>query len=319
VRWFAFWGVLAALLATAGWFVMRRAIAQRRGARLASLPLQTRKLPGFDIDLPSGRAIDHGPRYRDGRLVVNDVGGIECSLQVEWEPGGLLDDDEVKIMNKAVAGVLQVEARPLPLTGPIVIGGPEATTSWAARMGRATNWATQVACGARRVVFMTISKDPGAEALQRRVAKSFRCHPDTTQEAMLDDVPVMFDLEPGWFRKEKSDDQLELTNRRAFVTARSFPRAAAAADPDVIEMLGKTGAYELHERVGTDRAILVKTGGESVRGWATQRVCADIDQVLFLTSFAASDEEARRLLSRARCRKRGEAAQTWAELPTAAK
>jgi hypothetical protein len=71
--------------------------------------------------------------------------------------------------------------------------------------------------------------------------------------------------------------------------------------------------------VGTDRAILVKTGGESVRGWATQRVCADIDQVLFLTSFAASDEEARRLLSRARCRKRGEAAQTWAELPTAAK
>ncbi len=273
-------------------------------------------MPGFDIDLPSGRVTEDGADYRDGRFTMHDIGGAKCSLQLNWEPGSLLDADAIMVLNEQLGAVLAAEPRPISLATPIAIAGPEPNNSWAFRAGSATGMATQVVCGARRLLLRTLSKSGDVERLHRQIAASLRCRPDAAKERMIDDVPVVLGLGPGWFRMWRTEAQLMLTNRRWFVTARPLQRSAR--NPDLVKALSTAGGLpgiELRERVGDDWLIQMRTDGTRLTGWATLRDCPDNDRTLLFMSLADSDDVARKLLAGARCRKPNESPQAWPDLP----
>jgi len=298
--------------------VVRRYV-QRRSAALASVPLQTRRMPGFDIDLPPGRVAESGSQYRNGRLIMHDVGGKNCSLMLTWDPGGLIDDDAIKLVNKMLAATMNDEPRPVSLESPIAVPGPGPTSSWAFRAGGGINLATQVACGARHVILITRREGGDPERLHRRIAGSFRCRSDVAQERMIDDVPVVFGLGPGWFRVTAEKPELMLTNRRGSVLA--FNVQPSARDPDPVKTLVGGGVFRgisLRERMGDDWLIEMSTVGKPQRGLATMRACPDPNQKLLLMSLADSDDDARELLVSAHCRKPNEPAETWPDLPVPA-
>ena len=194
MRWLGLWigiGVVALAVSLWGW----------RANRLGFASLDTRHMPGFDVDLPAGRVVSEpGDQYRNGRLTMHEVAGTTAALQLAWAVGGLSTDAEVEQINRALAGVAQAEPRPIALATKIATAGAEQTRSWAFRDGLATTVVTQVICGTRVVTLLTGSERWGVERLHRRVVRSFHCRPDAAAEQALGGVPVVFDLGPGWSR-----------------------------------------------------------------------------------------------------------------------
>jgi hypothetical protein len=303
----------AAILATAS-CGLAKAIADRQPA------LRTRPLPGFQIDLPAGKTIEDGVLYRTGRLTIHGTVPWQFSLQLEWEPGRLLGDEDADALNRFLGNVFGVEARPLgPRTrssGP----GAAPTLAWAVAFGRVKSLVTQTECGARRVMLMTGSENPAVEQLHRRVLASLRCQPNPVEERAIDDVPVAFDLGPGWFLVAKDPEVLELTNRRTVLTARPVTRASV--EDDVIARLKASGGMpgiRIGERIGDDWRIETKDEKPNP-GWMTMRPCPGTSLALLLMSISvdALGDDGRQWLARARCRKPGEKPQAWPEMPGAA-
>jgi len=155
-------------------------------AHLYFAELSPRAMPGFDVSLPGGGYTkDDGSEYGRGKLVIFQVGGVEASVRVEWEPGGLSDDADVASARKTLAVIHRGKQRPIDVSTPVAIAGPERTRSFATRAGPATSWTTEIACGARRVALVTLSNHWGVESLHRRVAATFRCHPDAAKEQVI--------------------------------------------------------------------------------------------------------------------------------------
>jgi len=50
--------------------MLAAAVVAFRLTRLAFAKLETRAMPGFDIDLPAGRTTESGSLYRNGRLTL---------------------------------------------------------------------------------------------------------------------------------------------------------------------------------------------------------------------------------------------------------
>jgi hypothetical protein len=177
VRWPGLWiGIAGA--AIAGGF------AAKWAAQLYFAELTPRALPGFDVSIPSGEYTkdDGGKDYARGRVIVYRVAEVNASLVVKWEPGWLSDDDRVAFENKMKGVMHGGKPRPLALSTPVTIPGAERTHSWATRAGRMTAWTTEISCGARRVGLVTTSSHFGVERLHRRIAATFRCHPDAAME-----------------------------------------------------------------------------------------------------------------------------------------
>ena len=94
VRWLALWIGLGALTVAVAVNVL---VGRPRG----EVRLYTRALPGFDIDVPGEDGKKDGSGYANGQLSIDNPGGFPVSLRVNWEAGGLLDDDEVEMVSKA--------------------------------------------------------------------------------------------------------------------------------------------------------------------------------------------------------------------------
>ena len=154
-------------------------------------------MPGFDVSLPGGYTKEYGSAYQKGKLVIFEVGGVEASVRVDWEPGGLSDDAEVALARRTLAVIHRGKQRALEISTPVTIAGPERTRSWATRAGAATSWTTEITCGARRVALVTLSDHWGVESLHRRVAATFRCHPDEAKERAMVTRPSIETLPPG--------------------------------------------------------------------------------------------------------------------------
>jgi len=313
VRWLALGIGIAALV------VLAVAAGIRWTARLGFAALQTRGMPGFNLDLPAGEISEAGSQYRNGRLTIHKLAGVESSsLQLIWDPGGLFDDAAVDKINKGLGAVLHGEPRSIPVSTKVAIPGPEPTRSWAFRIGGATCWATQVVCGLRSVMLMTLSSHRGVERLHRRVAGSLRCRPDAAQEVTLDDIPVVFDLEPGWFPTPGDSDDLGITNGRTLLMARpiTLPSAPVVDVVQTVKAWTTASGIELRDRVGDDWRIDVTQDGERLHGWVTVRDCQSSRQALVLLALAGMrDEVDRALLARGRCRKPGEPPQIWPAEP----
>jgi len=285
--------------------------------RFQFVALRTRALPGFEIKLPAGDISDNGFQYRDGRLTIHGTSPWKFSMQVTWEPGGLFVDEQADALDRTLTTVFEAPARPLGPRTRTATSGAAPTLSWAVANGSMKTWVTQIECGARRLTMMTGSAHAGVEDLHRRVVASFRCLPDSAEERMIGDVPVVFDLGPGWFRQSREIEQLELTNRHTLLTARSLPRPSV--EVDVVENLKTTGmpGMKIGDRVADDWRIEVTVDGEPLHGWLTLRDCVGTSQILLLMSVDAPDDDGRRWLARGRCRRLDEAPQTWPDLPAA--
>jgi hypothetical protein len=313
VRWLPVWIGLSILLvggAVVGWFA----------TRLAFAPLRTRPMPGFDIDLPVGEENDYrAADYDDGHLVINDPGGVPAQMQLRWQPGGLAHDDEVTLTNKVFGAVHNAEPRPISPAPKVAIAGQE-TRSWAVQAGNETYWTTEVVCGARRVSLTTSSSRRGVERLHRRVARSFRCHPDPAREASVGkdngrhDVPLMFDLEPGWHRYRIERSQYSASNGRAALSAKVLEAPPLPNTEMARKLLGAFPGVKLGEAAGNDWPFEMTVKGKPIRGWMTLRSCSNHLQLLVF-AFPVTDGagDGHELLSRARCRKPDEAPQTWTE------
>jgi hypothetical protein len=317
VRWLPLWiglSLLLAIGAAVGWCAMR----------FGFTALQTRSLPGFEIDLPAGERLDRLVEYDEGRVVVNDPGGVQGQLQLTWKPGGLSGDAEVALVNKALGAGVGAEPRALATAPSVEIAGPKAR-SWALYVGHETTWATEVTCGARVVRMLTISGHMGVERLHRRMARSFRCRPDASKEPLVGketaarDVPVVFELEPGWVRHPNPQRLLVLEKGPTILMAFGGTRSS---NPDVGERMltfvrNAFPGAKPGDRIGDDWSFETTMAGKRVRGWLTMRDCPDLQQTLFIVAtVAGGDGDGRELLSRARCRKPGEPPQVWPDPPT---
>jgi hypothetical protein len=312
VRWLGLWIGLAvvgfAVLAWGWW-----------ASRFHFIALRTRPMPGFEIDLPAGDVNAAGLDYRDGRLTIHGTASRAFAVQLNWGPGGLFQDQDVDALNSGMGAIADVEVRPLSPPTRSAIAGAAPTLSWAVRLGRMNSWMTQTVCGARWVMMMTGGTDARVEQLHRRIVASFRCRPDPKGEAALGDIPLAFDAGPGWFRLSRDIEELQLTDRRTILTARPVTRPAPPGDmASVVTAPGMMmPGLRVGERVADDWRVETASDDKPRRGWLTLRDCAGTSQVLILTCLTTGDDDGRRWLARARCRRPGEPRQTWPDPPGA--
>jgi hypothetical protein len=301
-------------------FLAAGAVGTWFATRLAFAPLRTRSMPGFDIDLPAGEEKDYPADYGEGHLTINDPRGIPAQLQLRWEPGGLADDKEVALTIKMAGAAYNAEPRPISPPPKVEMAGQE-TRSWAARVGRETMWETEAVCGARRVSLVTSGARVGTERLHRRVARSFRCRPDPAREPTVGkdksprDIPVAFDVGPGWFLYRKSQEQYLISNRRAILTARLLEVPPPTDRAMTGKVLGLVPGLKLGDPVGDDWPVEMTKKGKTVHAWVTLRSCSSKQQLLiFAVPVVDGAGDGHEFLSRARCRKRGEPPQTFPEM-----
>src|SRR5512140_3606999 len=194
---------------------------------LAQSRLTTHAFPGFTLDLPSGdiRSEDHS--YATGKLMIAKNGGTSV-FAVQWEPGGKLEPDELKMAAAAIAPALGGAAGPSSVTQ---VAGVD-TIQFSSDKGLFE--LSMIPCGVRHVMIATGGAS-GTEALHQRILASFACHPDPAQEATSASLPFPLALDlPDWKVLTRDGSQLQLTDNKAVLILQAVPRDV---DMDIIKMI----------------------------------------------------------------------------------
>jgi len=158
---------------------------------LAQSRLSVHTFPGFTLALPSGEIRSEDPGYATGKLMMGKNGATSV-IAVQWEPGGKLEPDELKMTASLLATALGAGAGPTSVTQ--VLGND--TIRFDSDKGLFE--LSMIPCGVRHVMIAT-GGTSGIETLHRRILESFACHPDPEQEKTSGSLafPLVLDL-PGW-------------------------------------------------------------------------------------------------------------------------
>jgi hypothetical protein len=286
---------------------------------LGYLRLEPRPFPGFVLQLPAVGELKATPSgYAQGRKQLERPGGISAVIQVNWEAGGLFDDDDAAALGRMFATVFEGDASAVRVETRAVASAPAISKTWLVHAGSREIWMSVGICGGRRIVLTTTSEAWGLERLHARVLGSLRCQPDPAQETTLGDVPVVFDTDAGWSRIPSTSDQLQLTDGNVVVMARSIVGRGEPGEEDKFAELMSASVPGLHlgARDGDHWPAEFTIEGDKHRGWVRILDCPDRSQRLWLMSFGESSASAESLkfLRAARCRRADETPQHWPDL-----
>jgi hypothetical protein len=283
---------------------------------LGYLRLETRRLPGFELALPSGEIdLTNASTYDRGQLTLKSAGGLIGGIELLWSMGHVNDAERLRGI-LAGATALAFERPPLgePGQAAVLVPADPSPLSMSARDSSA--WLTRASCGARDLLIVTLSSKTGAERLHRRVAASLQCHAaagEAARSASID-VPIVLDLDARWRRMPSgSIDQLQLTDGSALLIAQLI----YGTDPDkALDIMVSTHAIpgvDIGQRDGDRWPFEMRANGTRYPGHLEFRVCPELGQTLMLwwarvTDKATDDSP---VLRTARCRKKDEPAQLW--------
>lgn len=295
---------LAAVAATMG-------VAFLLAPPLGHTKLAVRELPGLSIALPVGDASNESLAYDTGSVEYDHVGGSRSVIKVIWEPGTMLNQDELDVVGRALASGLGGDgpAKTILMPGP---GGTPVKTVFM-HIDGGSMWLSMLPCGSRRVMVASYG-DPAIESVQRRMLSSVQCRPDPAREGQVGTIPVVVDL-PGWGRTDDEPGQLELSDGHSIALIK--PMDPGFTEEDV----GKTVSVMfagLGEDVTAGRASGGVTPlhgtleGTEVVGFARILECPGANALLMALSPGQeqADQVAAEMQS-ARCLRPGEAPQSW--------
>jgi len=184
---------------------------------LAQSRLSVHTFPGFTLALPSGEIRSEDPGYATGKLMMGKNGATSV-IAVQWEPGGKLEPDELKMTASLLATALGAGAGQTSVTQ--VLGND--TIRFDSDKGLFE--LSMIPCGVRHVMIAT-GGTSGIETLHRRILESFACHPDPEQEKTSGSLafPLVLDL-PGWKVLTRDGSQLQLTDGKAVLILQAVSR-----------------------------------------------------------------------------------------------
>jgi hypothetical protein len=291
---------------------------------LARLRLATEELPGFSVAIPrEGRVTGSRADYRTGQIVKQGLGGLRAGVTIGWAAGDVLDDADAQEMNDSLALAFRSREHDIRPEAGVALPDGLRGRSWAARHDTVNVRLTFVACGGRRLAVITVSDLSGVDGLHRRMVATLRCRPDPAREALLDDIPVVFDVEGSWTREPSTPDMLLLRQADEdgdrLLGALSVGGAPARHLERVllIGILGRIGSDLSIGYATEDRwSVHGRLGGSEVEGWARLQICPERGQTLALVWISWSSHDSKngiRALHRARCRFPDEPRQRWPE------
>jgi hypothetical protein len=280
---------------------------------LAQSRLTTHTFPGFTLDLPSGdiRSEDHS--YATGKLMIAKNGATSV-FAVQWEPGGKLEPDELKMAATMIAPALGAGAGPSSVTQ---IAGID-TIRFGSDKGQFE--LSMIPCGVRHVMIAT-GGSSGIETLHQRILASFVCHPDPAQEKTSGSLPIPLVLDlPGWKVLTRDGPQLQLTDDKAVLILQAVSRDI---DMDLIKMIApmfkaqgmdfEAGAND-HGRV----PLKLSQGSDVSLGFAQMIKCPTASaMVIALAEDQPTVDEVQAKIAAAHCLKPGEKPQEWPDAPKA--
>lgn len=279
------------------------------------LPLSTRQLPGFSLELPGGEVVEEDSGYQTGRLMMKVEDGTRTFLTVGWEPGRASRED-LELTGDAVATKYAATRRSLRLAGP----GGASVDGVVLDSDQLTIQISMVDCGRRRIT-LAVGGAPDVEALHRRILPTLACRPDPRLETdALGAVPVILDL-PGWTATDRTDGQVVLSDGRSMLLLKSGVVSSKAGLGEVLAATFGAIFRETRELAvtptGPDSASLTGTiDGNHVEGWARQIRCpAGGIMLMAFAPDAGTADQVRALTSSARCAQPGEAPQRWPDAP----
>lgn len=280
---------------------------------LAQSRLTTHAFPGFTLDLPSGDIKSEDHSYATGKLMIAKNGGTSVFV-VQWEPGGKLEPDELKMAAAAIAPALGGSAGPSSVTQ---IAGVD-TIRFGSDKGLFE--LSMIPCGVRHVMIATGGAS-GTEALHQRILASFACHPDPAQETTSASLPfpLVLDL-PGWKVLTRDGSQLQLTDNKAVLILQPVSRDV---DMDIIKMIApmfkaqgmdvETGAID-HGRV----PLKLSQGSDVSLGFAQMIRCATATaMVIALAEDQPTVDALQAQVAAGHCLKPGEKPPEWPDAPKA--
>jgi hypothetical protein len=194
---------------------------------LAQSRLSVHTFPGFTIALPSGEIKSEDRDYTTGKLLMGKNGATSV-IAVQWEPGGKLEPDELKMAASLLATALGAGAGPSSVTQVLGLD----TIRFDGDKGLFQ--LSMIPCGVRHVMIAT-GGTSGIETLHRRILESFVCQPDPEQEKVSGSIafPLVLDL-PGWKILTRDGTQLQLTDGKAVLILQAMSRDI---DLDLIKMI----------------------------------------------------------------------------------
>jgi hypothetical protein len=295
--------VAAVTLGAAGVFVVRP---------LALLWLSPRPLPGFDVSVPGGEVTDRAVTYAVGRMTVHTA-LVPALVSVRWDPQ-VTDEQELTLRMaeevKAEGGTLE--------RSELRLRDGQRVPLWHLSQG-AEAWFSYLRCGGRQIQITSSAGQRGVERLHRRIVNSVRCHPDPVGEAGLDDVPVVWNLPPGYRRAAAPTGEVQFVSDRKLVQARLW---AGHTSPEegahAIEESGVLGpGIHLGRREGKQFSFESEAPANQQFGWVRSLDCPTWGGSVWLIGLSRiSRDDARevqQILRQARCRAAGEPRQQWPE------
>lgn len=281
-----------------------------RGHKLAP-----RQLPGFTLALPHGKVARDESDYARGMFMTVSDGDV---FGAQWAPsdGEPMSSEQLAVVAQIFAGGLG--KMPKGKATQTSVDGPDGKPLGGIHIGE-DMWITMALCGARSITLMTMASH-GGEKLHRHMVKSLVCAPDAAKEALVKQTgsALVLDL-PGWWATEKTPERIQLSDGKALVMLQfATAHIETAMLPTVMAPLLKTQGIAATFAPPRDGRVdfSMKVDGQDSFGWGRVFHCAKSTETMIV--FAESEAAARSLWTRvgnARCRRDGEAAQTWPDAP----
>jgi hypothetical protein len=284
-----------------------------RAERPAPIRLAARKLPGLEVALPVGAQVTQKGGYATGEVKAGSL-SPRFEVAVTWQTGSVSEDKaiplEIGLFARNAGFPPERAQRDLHIPAESGL----ATHSWSVLNDGVGLWATHAQCGRRRVTVMTSAPDRRGEDLQRQVVATLRCRPDAAEEHRLDDVPLVMPLPPGWFRKHKPANGMNVSDGKTTVMVVGVDRPLSEEALDLMVAAAVPQDHRLLRKEGNEWPFEGHRGGAQFSGWVTERTC-ERDRPLVLLAAVKGDrsqtQNGRAILQGARCRKPGEPAQAW--------
>jgi hypothetical protein len=286
--------------------------------RIRTGRLEPHAFPGFELSVPPGK-LEGSTAYARGRAQLNQM--PVRLMNIEWEPGGLLESEALEGMLRGFAVASNISAPPVRKEIVIPVPGAAATKSYLVSLPGMSIARTEMVCGVRLVTIMTIAHTGNPEETNRRVAPTFRCRLDPAQEQRVGEIPVVFDLGPKWFRLASDPQQVQLTDLASHVAIAQVNVGLNAKGADkFLTLSGALPGLKVGARQGDSWPVSVEADGEALRGALQVRDCPEHNLTLLLIWLTTGTDvdAAPAALDRMRCRKPGEPAEGWPVPPPGA-
>lgn len=244
---------------------------------LARLELHQQPLPGLSIGLPAGyepQKLD----YSTGKVQISRPGGFPAVLGVTWEPGPMLDGEDLSVASRSLALALSAKVEPAPRELAVGDGIVSRTVLLAkdGAPGRFTNFA----CGSRRIALFTVGD--GSEKLHERILASVRCHPDPEQESATGEVPIELHLPEGWKAQPAEAGQQAYASADG-ASALMVRSLSGSVDADTVEKMLPALGTAMNGKISLSPRR-TETGSQGARTLWSGKMSADSDELDVLVS-----------------------------------